>query len=60
MVVLGGIVGAIAGFVIGVAVEVTFWNDRGGIADVIPFALAAAGVLAGSALARRYRKAKGA
>jgi len=45
--VLGGIVGAIAGFVVGVAIEVAFWNDRGGWADTIPFALAAAGGLTG-------------
>jgi hypothetical protein len=53
MVVLGGVVGAIAGFVVGVAIHVIFWNDSG-LADVIPFALGAAGVLAGSALGRRY------
>jgi hypothetical protein len=58
MVVLGGIVGAIAGFVIGVAIHVAFWNDSG-LADVIPFALAVAGALAGSALGGRYAATKG-
>jgi hypothetical protein len=53
--VLGGILGALVGFVLGVVVEVTFWNDRGGWADTIPFAVAAAGALIGSALGRRFR-----
>jgi hypothetical protein len=50
--VLGGILGAIAGFVVGVVIHVAFWNDAGW-ADIIPFALAAAGGLAGAALVRR-------
>ena len=53
MAAVGGILGAIVGFAVGVAIEVTFWNDKGGLADTIPFAFAVAGVLIGSALGRR-------
>ena len=55
MAVLGGILGAIAGFVVGVVIHVAFWNDAGW-ADILPFALAVAGGLAGAALGPRARK----
>jgi hypothetical protein len=49
--VIGGILGAIAGFVIGVVIDVVFWNNAGW-ADLIPFALAVAGIPLGAAVAR--------
>jgi hypothetical protein len=51
MTVLRGILGAVAGFAIGVVIHVAFWNDEGW-ADIIPFALAVAGVPLGVALVR--------
>ena len=50
-----GIVGAIVGFAIGILfTEVIFTNDQSW-PDVVPFALAILGYLAGSQLARRRR-----
>ena len=58
MVVLGAIVGAIVGFAIGILfVEVIFANNQSW-PDVVPFALAIAGIFVGSALARRVRAAR--
>jgi len=51
MEVLGGILGTIVGFVIGVVIHVVFWNNAGW-ADLIPFALAVAGIPLGTAVAR--------
>jgi hypothetical protein len=47
--VAGGIVGAIVGFLVGLVIHVVFWNNEGW-ADIIPFGLAMAGILAGAAL----------
>jgi hypothetical protein len=58
MAVLGGILGALAGFGIGVLIHVAFWNDEGW-ADVIPFVLAVLGVLTGVALGRSYGAGRG-
>jgi hypothetical protein len=56
--VLGGILGAIAGFVVGILfTEVIFANDASW-PDVVPFALAVAGILAGSALGRRLGQSR--
>jgi hypothetical protein len=50
-----GILGAIVGFAIGILfTEVIFTNDQSW-PDVVPFALAILGYLAGSQLARRRR-----
>ncbi len=50
-----GILGAIVGFAIGILfTEVIFSNDQSW-PDVVPFALAILGYLAGSQLARRRR-----
>ena len=57
---VGGILGVIAGFVVGVVIEVAFWNDAGGWADTLPFALAAAGGLVGAAVGRRLAANPGA
>ena len=55
MVVLGAIVGAIVGFAIGILfVEVIFANNQSW-PDVVPFALAVLGALAGSQAVRRIR-----
>lgn len=57
---LGGIVGAIVGFAIGILfVEIIFSNNQSW-PDVVPFALAVAGALAGSAGVERLRLARGA
>jgi len=53
MKVAGRVVGAVVGFVVGVALEVMFANDKGGIADVVPFAFAVLGALVGSSLGNR-------
>ncbi|HET7745373.1 MAG TPA: hypothetical protein VFK76_11610 [Gaiellaceae bacterium] len=53
MKVVGVVAGAVVGFVLGIILEVTFANDKGGWADVVPFALAVLGALVGSSLARR-------
>jgi uncharacterized membrane protein YfcA len=51
--VLGGVVGAIVGFAVGAFLtEVVFANNQSW-PDVVPFALAVLGILAGSALGRR-------
>jgi hypothetical protein len=51
--VLGGILGLIAGFAVGILfTEVIFANDQDW-PDVVPIGLAVAGALAGAALARR-------
>jgi ABC-type antimicrobial peptide transport system permease subunit len=56
--VLGGILGALVGFAIGILfVEVIFANNQSW-PDVVPFALAVAGALAGSAAAARIRVAR--
>ncbi len=55
MAVMGGIVGAILGFAVGVVfTEVIFANNQDW-PNVVPFALAVAGWLAGSAWVRRAR-----
>jgi hypothetical protein len=54
--VLGAIVGAVAGFAIGILfVEVIFANNQSW-PDVVPFVLAVIGALAGSQLAGRLRR----
>jgi hypothetical protein len=58
--VVGGIVGAVAGFAVGVLfTEVIFANDQSW-PDVVPFALAVLGALVGSTLGRRYSDARAA
>ena len=58
MAVLGGILGAIAGFAVGILfTEVIFANGKSW-PDVVPFALAVAGILAGSALGRRFTQGR--
>jgi uncharacterized membrane protein YccC len=53
--VLAGVLGVIVGFAIGVLfTEVLFPNDQSW-PDVVPFALAVAGWLTGTAVARRNR-----
>jgi hypothetical protein len=55
---LGGIIGAIVGFVVGILLtEVIFANGKSW-PDVVPFALAVIGVLAGSALGRRFSQGR--
>lgn len=55
---LGGIIGAIVGFVVGILLtEVIFANGKSW-PDVVPFALAVAGILAGSALGRRFTQGR--
>jgi len=55
---LGGIIGAIVGFVVGILLtEVIFANGKSW-PDVVPFALAVAGILAGSALGRRLTQGR--
>jgi hypothetical protein len=57
MVVLGGVFGAILGFAVGILfTEVIFANDQSW-PDVVPFALAVAGILAGTAFVRRLKRA---
>ena len=54
MIWVGRIVGAILGFAIGVLfTEVIFANDQSW-PDVVPFALAVAGIVVGAAVARRF------
>ena len=53
--VLGGVLGAILGFAVGaILVEVIFPNGKSW-PDVVPFALAVAGIGLGTAAARRVR-----
>jgi hypothetical protein len=57
---LGRILGAVLGFTIGILfTEVIFANDQSW-PDAVPFALAVAGIIVGSALGRRFanRRAK--
>jgi hypothetical protein len=55
VVVLGGVLGALAGLVVGVLfTELIFANNQSW-PDVVPFALAVAGALAGAEGARRLR-----
>ena len=57
MATIGGIVGALLGFALGaLLVEVIFPNGKSW-PDVVPFALAVAGIGLGSAAARRLRRA---
>ena len=55
MAVIGGILGALIGFAVGILfTEVIFANNQSW-PDVVPFALATAGIFVGAALARRVR-----
>jgi len=57
--VVGGILGAVLGFAVGILfTEVIFANDQSW-PDVVPFALAVLGVLVGSSLGRRYAARRG-
>ena len=54
MKVIGGILGAIVGFAVGILfTEVIFANDQSW-PDVVPFGLAVLGSLTGSSLGRRF------
>ena len=55
MALLGSIVGAIAGFVIGILLVEGIVQSHSGWTDVVPFALGVFGWLVGSALVRRRR-----
>lgn len=58
--VVGGIVGAVVGFAVGILfTEVIFANDQSW-PDVVPFALAVLGTLVGSSLGRRFSDARAA
>ena len=58
MAVIGGILGALIGFAVGILfTEVIFANNQSW-PDVVPFALAIAGIFVGTALARRVRAAR--
>jgi hypothetical protein len=52
---LGGVVGAIAGFVIGILLVEVAFASHSGWTDVVPFALGVFGWLVGSSLVRRRR-----
>ena len=57
MKVVGGIVGVVVGFAVGVLfTEVIFANDQSW-PDVVPFALAVLGALVGASLGRRFAAA---
>jgi len=57
---LGGFIGVLFGFAVGILlVEVIFASNQSW-PDVVPFALAAAGWLIGSSVARRAQPARGA
>jgi ABC-type antimicrobial peptide transport system permease subunit len=51
--VLGGFVGAIVGFAVGIFFTEIIYSSTQGWTDVVPFALAVLGILVGSALGRR-------
>jgi hypothetical protein len=55
MAILGGIAGAILGFVIGVLCTEALFASNANWPDVVPIALAVLGWLVGSALVRRRR-----
>ena len=55
MSVLGGIVGAIVGFAVGIVFSEIIFANSHDWTNVIPFAVAVAGWLAGSASVRRAR-----
>ena len=56
MAVIGGILGALIGFAVGILfTEVIFANNQSW-PDVVPFALAIAGIFVGSTLGRRVRQ----
>lgn len=55
MALLGSIVGAMAGFVVGVVIVEVAVESHTGWTDVVPFALGVLGWLVGSALVRRRR-----
>jgi hypothetical protein len=54
MVWLGGLVGAIVGFVIGAMITEVIFDIHESWSDAVPFGLAVVGILAGSALGRRF------
>jgi len=51
---LGRIVGAILGFAIGILLTEVIFSNNQSWPDVVPFALAVVGIVAGSALGRRF------
>jgi hypothetical protein len=53
--ILGGILGAVAGFAIGILFTEVIFSSKESWPDVVPFALAVLGILAGSSLGRRLR-----
>jgi TRAP-type C4-dicarboxylate transport system permease small subunit len=55
MTILGGIVGAIVGFALGVVFTEVLFANSASWPDVVPFGLAVFGWLVGSALVRRRR-----
>jgi ABC-type branched-subunit amino acid transport system permease subunit len=55
MTILGGIVGAIVGFALGVVFTEVLFANNASWPDVVPFGLAVFGWLVGSALVRRRR-----
>ena len=59
MALIGGIFGALIGFVVGILfVEVIFANNQSW-PDIVPFALAAVGWLVGTTLVRRFAVRRG-
>jgi hypothetical protein len=55
MTLLGGIIGAVVGFVIGILFTEVLFASNASWPDVVPFALGVLGWLVGSALVRRRR-----
>jgi ABC-type phosphate/phosphonate transport system permease subunit len=55
MAILGGIFGAIVGFVIGILLSEVLFANNASWPDVVPFALGVFGWLVGTALVRRRR-----
>jgi ABC-type phosphate/phosphonate transport system permease subunit len=55
MAILGGIFGAIVGFVIGILLTEVLFANNASWPDVVPFALGVFGWLVGTALVRRRR-----
>ena len=57
MAVIGGILGALIGFAIGILFTEEIFANNQSWPDVVPFALAIAGIFVGSMLGRRVRAA---
>jgi len=58
MAILGGIVGAIVGFAIGILFTEVIFSNNQSWPDIVPFALAVLGILAGSSFGRRIRSSR--